>query len=175
MRLIRTLFLVVAIGTIGGHLFAEDTCSGGGTIDEVKLEPVTTVMRKAGQLNTLLKALETTGLIELLEGKGPITLFAPTDDAFAKLSKGSSAWIESKERLRTLLLYHMVEGQCLSTHLRRLKNGSPLNTLLKGKRLSVAHREGHLFINGAKVVRPNLLANNAVIHVIDKVILPPNP
>ncbi len=174
MRVIRTLLLVIAVGVMRGHLVAEDTCSGGGTIEEVKLEPATTVMRKAGQLNTLLKALETTGLMELLEGKGPITLFAPTDDAFAKLPKGSSV-LTDKERLRTLLLYHMVEGQCLSTHLRRLKSGSLLNTLLKGKRLTVTQREGHLFVNGAKVVRPNLLANNAVIHVIDKVLLPPSP
>ncbi len=147
---------------------------GGGKSDQ-PADDIPTVAVKAGQFKTLVKALEAAELVDALKGKGPFTVFAPTDDAFAKLPKGTLEELlkpENKEKLQSILLYHVVPGKYLSSDVRKLKSGTKVETLLKGKEVTITLNKD-IFVDGAKVIKADVMASNGVIHVIDKVILPP--
>lgn len=131
------------------------------------------VASKAGQFQTLLAAAEAAGLVGALQGRGPLTVFAPTDDAFKQLPAGTVERLlrpENREELRRLLSYHVVEGRVLAGDLagRTLRPRT-----LAGPRLSVDGRQG-VAINTARVVTADVAASNGVIHVIDRVLLPPS-
>jgi uncharacterized surface protein with fasciclin (FAS1) repeats len=124
-----------------------------------------------GSFKTLVKAVKTAGLAETLSGTGPFTVFAPTDAAFAALPKGTLETLlkpENKNKLRKVLTYHVVPGSVMSTAIKPGKvntvEGSPVTLAVSGKTVTV---------NAAKVVGADVKASNGVIHVIDKVILPP--
>lgn len=124
----------------------------------------------AGQFNTLVAAVKAAGLVETLEGKGPFTVFAPTDEAFKKLPAGTLETLlkpENKEKLKGILLYHVVAGEVLA---KDVKAGKVKTA--QGSDATIA-TTGGVTINGAKVVKTDVLASNGVIHVIDTVILPP--
>ncbi len=139
-------------------------------------DDIPTVAQKAGQFTTLVKALQAAELVDALKGKGPFTVFAPTDAAFAKLPKGTLDELlkpENKEKLRSILLYHVVAGRYLAADVKKLKSGTQVETLLKGKKITVTHKRDGIYVNDAKVIKTDVMASNGVIHVIDKVILPP--
>ena len=125
----------------------------------------------AGTFKTLVAAVKATGLVETLKGKGPFTVFAPTDDAFAKLPKGTIADLlkpENKGKLASILTYHVVSGTVLSAD---LKEGMQAVTV-NGKPVKITLSGGPK-INGVSVVSADIKTKNGVIHVIDTVILPP--
>jgi len=128
----------------------------------------------AGKFKTLSAALTKAGLLEALSGKGPFTVFAPTDAAFAKLPKGTISELlkpKNKARLAAILTYHVVAGRVDSAT--ALKAGAAKT--LQGKGIAVSLLAGQLRINGAKVIANDVEASNGVIHIIDSVLLPPAP
>jgi uncharacterized surface protein with fasciclin (FAS1) repeats len=125
-----------------------------------------------GSFNTLTAALEAAGLVDTLSGKGPFTVFAPTDAAFAALPKGTVETLlkpENKDKLIKVLTYHVVPGQVLSTSLKAGKVKT-----VEGSDVAVRIGKSGVNINNAKVTTADIKASNGVIHVIDKVILPPD-
>lgn len=125
-----------------------------------------------GRFTTLVAAVTAAGLAETLSGEGPFTVFAPTDDAFAKLPAGTLDELlkpENKQALTDILLYHVVAGSIKAADVASL---SEAETVL-GEKVSVKVEDGKVFINDAEVVITDVEASNGVIHVIDSVILPP--
>ncbi|MEP6490264.1 fasciclin domain-containing protein [Microcoleus vaginatus GB2-A3] len=125
------------------------------------------------QFKTLTKALGSAGLVTTLQGKGPFTVFAPTDAAFAALPKGTVEDLlkpANKAKLTKILTYHVVPGSVLSTS---LKSGDVKS--VEGTSLNVAVSAGKVTVSGANVVKADIKASNGVIHVIDKVLMPPDP
>lgn len=125
----------------------------------------------AGQFKTLVKLVQGAGLVDALRGKGPFTVFAPTDEAFAKLPKAQvDALLKDKEALRRVLLYHVVSGKVMSKDVVKLRSAKTL----QGQTITIRVQGKTVRINDAKVVKADIECSNGVIHVIDKVILPPN-
>lgn len=125
----------------------------------------------AGQFKTLAAALQAADLVDALKGKGPFTVFAPTDDAFAKLPKGTVEGLlkpESKGALTDILTYHVVAGAVESGKVVRLTNATTLN----GQRVDIAVKDGTVMVDKAKVVVTDIVCSNGIIHIIDSVILP---
>jgi uncharacterized surface protein with fasciclin (FAS1) repeats len=126
----------------------------------------------AGQFKTLAAALTAAGLVETLKGPGPFTVFAPTDEAFAKLPAGTVEELlkpESKDRLTAILTYHVVPGRVAAADVVKLDSAKTVN----GKAVSIAVDGGNVMVDGAKVTSTDIDASNGIIHVIDSVILPP--
>jgi transforming growth factor-beta-induced protein len=122
------------------------------------------------QFKTLTAALKAAGLVDTLKGKGPYTIFAPTDAAFAKLPKGTvDALLKDPEKLKSILLYHAVEGAVYSGDAAKLSTANTIN----GAPLTISLKNGQITINTARVVTKDILTTNGVIHVIDTVLLPP--
>jgi uncharacterized surface protein with fasciclin (FAS1) repeats len=122
----------------------------------------------AGSFKTLAKALEAAGLVDTLKGEGPFTVFAPTDEAFAKLPPGAlDALVADKEKLRSVLLYHVVPGNVTASEIVKLQSAKTAS----GDTLAIDAREG-VKVGAASVVKADVMARNGVIHVIDSVMLP---
>jgi uncharacterized surface protein with fasciclin (FAS1) repeats len=120
---------------------------------------------------TLVAAVRAAGLVEVLSGEGPFTVFAPTDEAFAALPKGTLEALlkpENKAKLQQILTYHVVPGSVMST---AIKPGQ-VNTV-EGKPVTLSTKGNRIMVNNANVTAADIKASNGVIHVIDKVILPP--
>lgn len=133
---------------------------------------IVAVAESNGSFTMLTKALKVAGLVETLQGKGPFTVFAPTDAAFAKLPQDAVQDLlkpENKEVLSKILRYHVVSGSVLSSD---LKSGEVKS--VEGGAINVKVEQGGVMVNDAKVVQPDVKASNGVIHVIDNVILPPD-
>jgi uncharacterized surface protein with fasciclin (FAS1) repeats len=125
----------------------------------------------AGQFNTLVKLVQEAGLVDALRGEGPFTVFAPTDEAFAKLPKKQvDALLKDKEALRRVLLYHVVQGKVMASDVTKMRSAKTL----QGQNINIRVRNNVVRINDAKVIKADIVCSNGVIHVIDKVILPPN-
>lgn len=125
----------------------------------------------AGQFNTLAAALDAAGLVTTLKGQGPFTVFAPTDEAFAKLPEGTLESLlrpENRERLLSILTYHVVSGKVSSKEVAGLSEATTVN----GSDISVRVEDGKVRIDEATVIAADVNASNGVIHVIDTVILP---
>lgn len=125
----------------------------------------------AGQFKTLVKLVQEADLVDALRGEGPFTVFAPTDEAFAKLPKSQvDALLKDKEALRRVLLYHVVQGKVMASDVTKMRSAKTL----QGQNINIRVRNNTVQINDAKVVKADIVCSNGVIHVIDKVILPPN-
>lgn len=123
-----------------------------------------------GRFTTLAAALEAAGLVETLKGEGPFTVFAPTDDAFAKLPEGTvEALLADIPQLTEILTYHVVPGKVMAADVVELQSANTVN----GLPVYIKVADGKVFINGAEVIITDVEADNGVIHVIDSVILPP--
>jgi uncharacterized surface protein with fasciclin (FAS1) repeats len=124
--------------------------------------------KSAGSFNTLLAAIDAAGLTDTLKGKGPYTVFAPTDEAFAKLPPGTvDALLKDKEKLAKILTYHVVSGQVLA---KDVKPGKV--TTVQGGKLTITRGNNGVKVDKANVVATDVLATNGVIHVIDTVVIP---
>ena len=127
----------------------------------------------AGTFNTLAKALQAAGLVDTLKGKGPFTVFAPTDSAFAKLPAGTLDSLlkpENKQQLRRILTYHVVPGKVMAADVVKLNQAKAVS----GDTIAVAAKGGAVTVDAARVTQADVPASNGVIHVIDAVILPKN-
>ncbi len=123
----------------------------------------------AGSFKTLATALQAAGLIEALKGDGPFTVFAPTDEAFAKLPAGTvEALLKDKAKLTAILTYHVVSGNVLAKDVVKLNSAKTLN----GQSVKISTKYGKVMVDGATVVKTDIAATNGTIHVIDSVILP---
>lgn len=125
----------------------------------------------AGSFGTLVTAVQAAGLVETLRGEGPFTVFAPTDEAFAKLPPGTLEDLlkpENKEKLTAILTYHVVAGKVMAADVVGLKSATTVN----GKDLSIKVEGDTVMVDGAKVVQPDIECSNGVIHVMDSVMLP---
>lgn len=123
----------------------------------------------AGSFKTLATALEAAGLIETLKGKGPFTVFAPTDEAFAKLPAGTiESLLNDKEKLTQILLYHVVPGKVMASEVVKLKSAKTI----QGASVKIKAGGGKVMVDNANVVKTDIAASNGVIHVIDAVIIP---
>lgn len=142
---------------------AEPAASAGG-------KDIVDTAVAAGQFKTLAAALKAADLVETLKGKGPFTVFAPTDEAFAKLPKGTVETLlkpENKQKLVAILTYHVVPGKVLAADVVKIKQAKTV----QGQNVMVNATEG-VKINDSKVVKADIEASNGVIHVIDTVLLP---
>lgn len=125
----------------------------------------------AGQFKTLAAALGAAGLVDTLKGPGPFTVFAPTDEAFAKLPAGTVESLlkpENKDKLVSILTYHVVPGRVMASDVVKLKKAKTV----QGQAAAVKVMGSEVMIDNAKVVKTDIAASNGVIHVIDSVILP---
>ena len=122
----------------------------------------------AGSFNTLVTAVKAADLVDTLKGPGPFTVFAPTDEAFAKIPKDQlDALLKDKAKLRAVLTYHVVPGAVMAKDVAPGKVATA-----QGQSLNVDVRYGNVMINQAKVVKTDIVTSNGVIHVIDSVVLP---
>jgi uncharacterized surface protein with fasciclin (FAS1) repeats len=125
----------------------------------------------AGSFKTLAAALQAAGLVETLKGKGPFTVFAPTDAAFAKLPAGTLDNLlkpENKAKLTAILTYHVVPGEVMAAQASKLTSAKTVN----GEALMIHATGGKVMINNATVTTADIVSTNGVIHVIDTVLLP---
>ena len=123
----------------------------------------------AGSFKTLAAAIEAAGLIETLKGKGPFTVFAPTDEAFAKLPAGTvEALLKDTDKLKSILLYHVVAGNVTAKDVVRLKSAKTV----QGSSVRINVKGGKVMVDNANVIKTDIMTSNGVIHVIDSVILP---
>lgn len=123
----------------------------------------------AGSFTTLAKALVAADLIDTLKGQGPFTVFAPTDEAFAKLPAGTlEALLNDKAKLQSILLYHVVPGKVMAKDVVGLKSAKSA----QGSSIRITTGKGLVMVDNAKVLKADIECSNGVIHVIDTVILP---
>lgn len=122
----------------------------------------------AGDFNTLVTAVQAAGLVETLKGEGPFTVFAPTDEAFAKLPEGTlDALLKDKDKLTAVLTYHVVPGKVMASDVVKLSSAKTV----QGQSVNISTESG-VQVDGANVVKTDIETSNGVIHVIDSVILP---
>ena len=158
----------LALGTVVAVLAAHP-----GARNVVRAESANIVQTAvaAGSFKTLAKALEAADLVGTLSGPGPFTVFAPTDEAFAKLPAGTLESLlapENKQKLRRVLTYHVVPGKVMAADVARLKSA----TAVSGDSIALTSDNGVVRVDQARVIKTDIAAANGVIHVIDAVILP---
>ena len=165
MKLARTLALATLTAAIAVPAQAQThmTIQTDRDIVETAIE--------AGQFGTLVAAVQAAELVEVLQSDGPFTVFAPTDEAFAKLPEGTVAELlkpENKDQLIAVLTYHVVPGKVLASDVVKLSSAETV----QGSSVSIETRDGKVWIENAQVIKTDVEASNGVIHVIDTVILP---
>jgi uncharacterized surface protein with fasciclin (FAS1) repeats len=129
------------------------------------------IAASAGSFKTLVAAVQAAGLVEALKGQGPLTVFAPTDEAFGKLPAGTVENLlkpENKDKLIAVLTYHVVPGRVTAGEVVNLDSAKTIN----GRSLKISAQEGKVMVDGAQVTATDIMASNGVIHVIDAVVLP---
>jgi uncharacterized surface protein with fasciclin (FAS1) repeats len=125
----------------------------------------------AGSFKTLVAAVQAAGLVDTLKGQGPLTVFAPTDEAFKKLPAGTVENLlkpENKDKLIAVLTYHVVPGRVTASEVVGLDSAKTVN----GRSLKISARDGKVMVDNARVTATDIMASNGVIHVIDSVVLP---
>lgn len=162
MRVFKTALAVLAI-TLG--------VAGSVRAESVPDKDIVEVAASAGSFKTLVAALQAAGLVDVLKGEGPLTVFAPTDEAFAKLPAGTVENLlkpENKDQLTAVLTYHVVPGRVTAGEVVNLSSAKTVN----GRALRISTQDGNVMIDNARVTAKDIMATNGVIHVIDSVVLP---
>jgi uncharacterized surface protein with fasciclin (FAS1) repeats len=179
-NLTKTLGLAVAAVAVAGFgfttasSFADHHMQGGygDSAEKQEKKDIIATAKAAGQFNTLATALTEAELVETLQGEGPFTVFAPTDEAFKKLPSGTVESLlqeENREQLRGILLYHVVSGKVASDKVVEMDEAETV----QGSAISIKVEDGKVMLNdNAQVVKPDVEASNGLIHVIDGVLLP---
>ena len=171
----------LALGLYALPAMAQNDMGGaaGGSMDAPTTKPmaaekdVVDTAVAAGQFNTLAAALKAAGLVETLKGDGPFTVFAPTDEAFAKLPPGTLEMLlkpENKDQLKSILLYHVVPGKVTAEKVMTMDQAK---TADDGKALKIKTEDGKCMVGDATVTKTDIMCSNGVIHVIDTVLMPP--
>ena len=168
---------IVNAGSCGGdHSEASTGARAAGNliehaVHETKAMDIVETAVSAGSFNTLVAAVQAAGLVETLQGDGPFTVFAPTDEAFAKLPAGTVENLlkpENISQLQAILTYHVISGKVTSEDVVKIKSARTV----QGQSLRVSTSNGKVMIDEAEVTAVDILASNGVIHVIDSVVLP---
>ena len=163
---IRALILSMVV------LAASVVAAGAGARTELNSAPKKNIVQTAvaaGQFKTLVKLVKRAGLAGALSGKTQLTVFAPTDAAFAKMPQSTlNALLANRAKLRTVLLYHVVQGRVPAAKVTTMASA---RTLAK-QSVSFMVKDGVVFVNDARVVKGNVVTRNGIIHVIDKVLIP---
>lgn len=164
-------------GTCGSAATAKACCSGCSQQAQTipanyeRASDIVDTAVNAGSFTILARALTEAGRVETLKGNGPFTVFAPTDDAFAKLPDGTLESLlrpENRAKLTAILTYHVVPGNVMAADVVKLNNATTVN----GQRVGIKVKDGKVMVDGATVTSTDIRATNGVIHVIDTVILP---
>lgn len=168
--LFRKIAGMMALGllTITAQGQAQYMSSTNGSADE---NDIVATAIAAGSFETLVTAVKAAGLVETLRGEGPFTVFAPTDDAFAKLPAGTVEELvkpENRAKLQAILKYHVVPGRLMAKDV----VSSKYLTTVQGQQIRVSLKDGSAYVDAAKVVKTDIATSNGIIHVIDAVILP---
>lgn len=153
---------LLALGATALFAFAPTHASAQSDIVDTAVE--------AGSFTTLAAALEAADLISVLKGEGPFTVFAPTDEAFAKLPEGTvEALLADTEALTRVLTYHVVAGEVTAEQVVGIDRAETV----AGIEAPIEVRDGMVYVGGAQVVQPDVMASNGVIHIVGDVMLPP--
>ena len=124
----------------------------------------------AGNFNTLVAAVKAAGLVDTLKSKGPFTVFAPTDEAFAKLAPGTvEGLLKNPEQLKAILTYHVVSGAVKAADVVKMTGAKTV----QGSSVKIKVNGGTVMVDNAKVIKTDIATDNGIIHVIDTVIMPP--
>lgn len=164
MRVFKTALGVLAL-TLGFGL------SGSVKAESLPDKDIVEIAASAGSFKTLVAAVQAAGLVDTLKGKGPLTVFAPTDEAFAKLPAGTVENLlkpENKDKLTAVLTYHVVPGRVTAGEVVKLSSAPTVN----GRAIRINAQNGKVMVDNAQVVQTDIMATNGVIHVIDSVIIP---
>ena len=169
LRTTRTGALLFALSLTLLALPAAHAADHAGGHEKAKAaQDIVGVASSAGSFGTLVAAVQAAGLVETLQGDGPFTVFAPTDEAFAKIPKADlDALLADKEKLAAVLTYHVVPGKVTAAEVVKLASAKTV----QGESISISTEDG-VTVDGANVVQTDIPASNGVIHVIDTVILP---
>ncbi len=166
MKRCAVLGMVLALGAVPA--FAGGSCSSSAKQASNNGDIVATAA-SAGSFNTLVAAVEAAGLVETLQSDGPFTVFAPTDEAFAKLPEGTvEQLLANPEKLREVLLYHVVPGKVMAADVVSLASA----TTAQGSDIEILIADGGVRVDNANVTATDIETSNGVIHVIDTVIIP---
>lgn len=179
MRKASLLYVLLAVALFVGACTPAPTAQP--PVSEPTKAPVATMAPTAkdivdtaladGRFKTLVAAVQAAGLVDTLKGEGPFTVFAPTDEAFAKLPAGTvEALLKDPAKLKDILLYHVVAGNVMAADAAKLTSA---NTV-QGQAITIKAEGGKVMINDATVIIADVKASNGVIHVIDTVLLPPS-
>lgn len=164
----RKKLLILAVLTV-----AVSVAFAGGSRNretESDMKSIVEIAVEDGRFTTLVTALEAADLVGTLQGEGPFTVFAPTDDAFSQLPDGTvDALLNDVPTLRSILLYHVIPGSVTASEVVTLNSASTAS----GEMVKIKVEENRVMINEAQVIITDIKASNGVIHVIDRVILPP--
>ena len=164
MKALRTIAfasVLVAPGTLA--------CQDAQGYSEPATRDIIETAAAAGSFNTLAAAIEAAGLTETLKGEGPFTVFAPTDEAFAKLPDGTlDALLKDKDKLTAIVTYHVLPGRVTSVDVAGLSSAKTVN----GTDLAITVQDGKVIVGQATVTQTDIAASNGVIHVVDQVLLP---
>lgn len=138
--------------------------------ETVRTKDIVDIASADDRFSTLVTAIQEAGLADTLKGKGPFTVFAPTDQAFSKLPAGTvDSLLQNKSKLKDILLYHVVRGDVRAADVVKMDSADTV----QGESLSIKTSNGKVMVNNAQVIMPDIEAANGVIHVIDTVLLPP--
>lgn len=177
---IMVFFVLVAVVAITYLIVKSISCSAGNpsgskdyykSNDVMQAKDIVDTAVSTGQFNTLVAAVQAAGLVDTLKGDGPFTVFAPTDDAFAKLPSGTIELLlkpENKAMLTDILTYHVVPGKLMATDVVKMND---IKTV-QGGSLKVTTMGNKVMINDANVLATDIMTSNGVIHVIDTVLMP---
>ena len=167
MKLVSSASRTIVAGTFIAALAAAPSFAGGYGKKSTQLDIIDTAI-SAGSFTTLVTAVKKAGLVETLKGEGPYTVFAPTDEAFAKIPADKlNALLADKKALTKVLTYHVVPGKVMAKDVVKLQSAKTV----EGQSIKIDTAMG-VKVDNAKVIKTDILASNGVIHVIDEVILP---
>jgi uncharacterized surface protein with fasciclin (FAS1) repeats len=168
MKKVALYALLISVTMLVGVCMGESNSTAAPSMSPGGKNIVDTAVA-AGNFKTLVTALQIAGLVNTLNGKGPFTVFAPTDAAFAKIPNATlKTLLANKTQLTAVLTYHVVPGNVMSND---LKNGMMVKTV-QGENLSIKLANGGVMVNNANVTKANIVCTNGVIHAIDTVLMP---
>ncbi|MEJ2316916.1 MAG: fasciclin domain-containing protein [Gammaproteobacteria bacterium] len=168
MKKLKNLFIPLSIAFGLALVLAQPTIAGSGYGTSADKADIVDTAIQAGSFSTLVKAVKEAGLVETLKGDGPFTVFAPTDEAFAKIPKEQlDALLADKEALTAVLTYHVVPGKVMAADVVKLSSAETV----QGQSIAIDATDG-VRVDDATVIQTDIVTSNGVIHVIDAVILP---
>jgi uncharacterized surface protein with fasciclin (FAS1) repeats len=171
MKTMRFAIIGLILMTMPAAVIAGNYGSSVGKAGDMASMDIVDTAVSAGSFNTLVAALQAADLVDTLKGPGPFTVFAPTDEAFAKLPAGTVEDLlkpENKGKLQAILTYHVVPGKVMSSDAAMLTSAKTVN----GQNFKISKSGGGLMVDNAHVTQADIMASNGVIHVIDEVIIP---